>query len=370
MVRPKTDTANTPSVGPFPEFLSPYSYDAEGRVLKVDGGTTNTYVYNSRGMRAALSGSENLFDLQGNIVSAVAPGTTTLQYNRYSVGGRLLAANSNNTTNFYHQDWLGGIRALSSLSGSLTNSCTNLPFGDGSNNCGLWNFAGLMADTWDNLNTSATRSQHPASGRWLTPDPGGLAVMDVSNPQTWNRYAYVTNNPLSFVDPTGLFLQGPAKNDCEPDAMNCGGGFATGDSSSGGFDYQISDSSGQMSFPVSAAVFAGFMGTMGLGNAAWMLDLASRPTAIAVFNPDLAPLLGDRLGLVAALGSGQTALKFTVTWACLAYLAHPKDRKAHRDRQDPTGRRALRISSREATGPSSNVLQGRCSQGLRRALRT
>jgi len=168
-------------------------------------------VYNSRGMRAGLAGAENLFDLNGNIVSVVTPGTATLAYNRYTVGGRLLAANLSGTTDFYHQDWLGGIRAGSSLSGSLIDSCTNLPFGDGTNYCGLWYFAGLMSDPWDTLNTSATRSQSPASGRWLTPDPAGMAAVDLSNPQSWNRYAYVLNNPVSFIDPLGL-------DDCAYDA--------------------------------------------------------------------------------------------------------------------------------------------------------
>jgi RHS repeat-associated protein len=185
-----------------------YSYDAEGRVLTVDGGSTDTYVYNSRGMRAAIVGSEFLFDLSGNIVSAVTPGTTTLLYNRYTVGGRLLAANASSSTYFYHQDWLGGIRLTTNLNGTSDGTCTNLPFGD-SPSCNSWYFAGLMYDSWDNLNTSATRSESPTSGRWLTPDPAGLASVDPSNPQTWNRYAYVTNNPVSFVDPKGLYLAPP-----------------------------------------------------------------------------------------------------------------------------------------------------------------
>ena len=26
----------------------------------------------------------------------------------------------------------------------------------------------------------------------------------LSHPQNWNRYAYVTNNPLKYIDPTGI----------------------------------------------------------------------------------------------------------------------------------------------------------------------
>jgi len=40
-------------------------------------------------------------------------------------------------------------------------------------------------------------------GRWLSPDPAGLGAVDPANPQTWNRYAYVGNNPLSLIDPLG-----------------------------------------------------------------------------------------------------------------------------------------------------------------------
>src|ERR1700722_2419441 len=53
----------------------------------------------------------------------------------------------------------------------------------------------------------------PEAGRWTTTDPARLAAVDSSNPQTWNSYAYVTNNPLSFIDPLGL--------GCDPNDQNC-----------------------------------------------------------------------------------------------------------------------------------------------------
>jgi hypothetical protein len=43
-------------------------------------------------------------------------------------------------------------------------------------------------------------------GRWMSPDPAGVGAASPQAPQTWNRYAYVANNPLSAVDPTGLLM--------------------------------------------------------------------------------------------------------------------------------------------------------------------
>ena len=47
------------------------------------------------------------------------------------------------------------------------------------------------------------REYSPTQSRWWTHDPAGLAAVDPSNPQTWNRYSYAFNSPLEYVDPDG-----------------------------------------------------------------------------------------------------------------------------------------------------------------------
>jgi hypothetical protein len=45
-------------------------------------------------------------------------------------------------------------------------------------------------------------------GRWTSPDPSGLYFADPTNPQSFNLYGYVGNNPLRFTDPNGLLTCG------------------------------------------------------------------------------------------------------------------------------------------------------------------
>jgi uncharacterized protein RhaS with RHS repeats len=54
------------------------------------------------------------------------------------------------------------------------------------------------------------RTYLPAFGRFLTVDPTMSAVP--ANPQSWNRYAYVLDNPLKLTDPTGMYVFVPCKN--------------------------------------------------------------------------------------------------------------------------------------------------------------
>jgi RHS repeat-associated protein len=59
-------------------------------------------------------------------------------------------------------------------------------------------------DAETSLDHTQFRQYTSQLARWMTPDPAGLAAVDPGNPQSWNRYAYVLNNPMNLVDPTGL----------------------------------------------------------------------------------------------------------------------------------------------------------------------
>jgi RHS repeat-associated protein len=50
--------------------------------------------------------------------------------------------------------------------------------------------------------------EYSMQGRWPSPDPAGLAAVDLSDPQSLDRYAYVLNDPLNLIDPLGLRVPG------------------------------------------------------------------------------------------------------------------------------------------------------------------
>jgi RHS repeat-associated protein len=66
------------------------------------------------------------------------------------------------------------------------------------------NFTGQYEDTLSGLYDFLYREYSPVQGRWISPDPAGLAAVDPTNPQSWNRYAYALNSPVRYIDPTGL----------------------------------------------------------------------------------------------------------------------------------------------------------------------
>ena len=63
-------------------------------------------------------------------------------------------------------------------------------------------FTGQYRDPESTLDWFQVRHMSGAQGRFQSVDPGNAGA-DPSNPQTWNAYAYVGNNPLSYTDPSG-----------------------------------------------------------------------------------------------------------------------------------------------------------------------
>ena len=134
-----------------------------------------------------------------------------------------------NTTGFAyyrHSDWLGSSRVASTNTHTVHYDGPYAPFGENYAETGTTDrsFTGQTQDTVRGENDFLFRQQSPGQGRWLVPDPAGLAAVDITNPQTWNRYAYVGNSPLSNVDPLGL-LYGTGIDLSSLFQLDCGGDF-------------------------------------------------------------------------------------------------------------------------------------------------
>jgi RHS repeat-associated protein len=65
-------------------------------------------------------------------------------------------------------------------------------------------FTGKERDTESGNDYFGARYYATSMGRFLSPDPSVLDNADLTNPQSLNLYAYALNNPLKYVDPTGL----------------------------------------------------------------------------------------------------------------------------------------------------------------------
>jgi RHS repeat-associated protein len=67
-----------------------------------------------------------------------------------------------------------------------------------------YKFTGKERDPESSLDFFGARYMSSAMGRFQSPDPL-LNSLRPNNAQTLNRYAYVLNNPLRFIDPTGQY---------------------------------------------------------------------------------------------------------------------------------------------------------------------
>jgi RHS repeat-associated protein len=221
-----------------------YTYDAEGNVLKVDGGATAVYVYDALNRRARTqttsSTQEYLYDYAGQRISTWNAANNTGVEGRIYWDGRQIAFRAiDGTTYFDHQDWLGTERARTNYAGQIAGVYSSLSFGDGYSESSVsgsgdqdnLHFAQLDHDFETTTDHAQFRRYTPTQGRWMSPDPYNGSY-DPGNPQSFNRYSYVLNNPLFTIDPSGLCGDDPPDTGPDepptddPDARKGGGGVS------------------------------------------------------------------------------------------------------------------------------------------------
>ena len=123
-------------------------------------------------------------------------------------------------TSYFTQDHLGSTRLETDASGQQVKCSDYLPFGEeipagyGSRsscfnaNDNRIKFTSKERDAETGLDYFLARYYSGAHGRFTSPDPL-MASAYTADPQTWNRYAYVRNNPTNLIDPDGRQTWGP-----------------------------------------------------------------------------------------------------------------------------------------------------------------
>jgi RHS repeat-associated protein len=103
-----------------------------------------------------------------------------------------------------HVDLLGSTRVITDNDGIIVSQHDYLPFGEEITPVFTYNtkmFTGHERDSETGLDYMLARYYGNNLPRFLAPDPG--ENWDKFEPQTWNLYTYVGNNPLRYFDPTG-----------------------------------------------------------------------------------------------------------------------------------------------------------------------
>jgi RHS repeat-associated protein len=215
-----------------------YTYDAENRVIQVDSGSTATYVYNENGQRVRKSTAPGAFTEffygPNGLVQSVYNGSGwPAEY--VFAGSHLITDYTNGTTDFVLTDHLGSTRLMTGVNQAVLSNMDYMPFGQqiAGGSATTDKFTGQEYDSESGLYQFPFRYYESPMARFMTPDPAGLAAADPTNPQSWNRYAYVMNSPASLVDLLGLNPGGGAgTGGCQGYACGsqnyCGGGSFTG----------------------------------------------------------------------------------------------------------------------------------------------
>src|SRR6185369_9761497 len=195
---------NTVASGP-----ATYTYDFANRLTGLDAGNV-TFVYDGDGNRVGKTlGGVTTFYLiddrnptgQPQVLEEIVNGSVarTYTYGRSLVSQRTATGD----VRFYHYDGQQSVRVLTDASAAVTDRYDYEAFGAVLSSSGSTDNAYLFRGEQfeSSLGSYYLRARYygPPTGRFLTADSWSG---ETTAPQTLNRYAYPSNNPVSFADPT------------------------------------------------------------------------------------------------------------------------------------------------------------------------
>lgn len=187
--------------------ITPYTYDARDR-LTAHGGVTHSYdALDQRVALTTIAGTTRLVidpvsEPSQVLIRTDAAGNQTF----YIHGIGLIAEDGPSGYRAYHYDSRGSTVALTDATGQVTHRFAYGPYGEYAGDPAaaptpfLFNGRdGVMTDP-DGLYQMRSRFYHPLVKRFVNRD---VWSGEAAAPQTLNRYAYATGNPVSLIDPFG-----------------------------------------------------------------------------------------------------------------------------------------------------------------------
>jgi RHS repeat-associated protein len=190
-------TTSTPSTG----SATAYTYNGADELTKTTTGTASTtYGYNAEGLRTSKTTGTTTTNFtwdDAKVANLLTDGSSTWIH---GPGGIPLEQINGTQLQFFFTDQIGSTRALTDNTGNLTCTYSYDAYGKTTGHTGTTTtpiqYTGGYTDTETGFIYLRARYYDPTTAQFVSHDP------DFKRTLQW--FAYVNNNPLNMVDPTGL----------------------------------------------------------------------------------------------------------------------------------------------------------------------